>query len=155
MHVHSSYSISWRERRSREMWEKVFKELTWAAERTEVNKRSAKPEEMQMTEEMWLHQDNQYFCGQLCNLTYQIGQAHGRTPLEKEKIQNREADHVWHQTIVWIYNQKCIPALLFKRNLHCVNDQREDNVAEQESTVDFNSTEMLPQWAPISCFEAN
>lgn len=51
-----------------------------------------KPEEMQMTEEMWLHQDNRYFCGQLCDLTYQIGLDHGHTPLENEKIQNREAD---------------------------------------------------------------
>lgn len=97
---------------------------------------------------------------------------HGHTPLENEKIQNRKADHVWPESVLWLYTKMHSWASLQDKSLlykwpqrghcrcfkHCGVQFRFADLncnalrlilflwsSEEESTVDFNSMETLQQ----------
>lgn len=50
--------------------------------------------------------------------------AHGHTPLQSERLQNRKADHEWPESLQWLYSEKRIPELHFKINLCGLSDHR-------------------------------
>lgn len=75
---------------------RIFERLTTAAERAEVNKRWAKPEEMQMTGETSSRREQPVFLWSTMQSDAldcaRVG--HGKRSLGNEKIQNRKADPV-------------------------------------------------------------
>lgn len=126
-----------------------------AAERTEVKKkkkkRPAKPEEMQMTGEMCVHQEQPVF---LRPTMYQIVSdwVMGIHPWRMRRSRIGKLT-MCDPRASCDFTQKCIPELLFKTNLYCISDHRGDTV-DVLNIVEF-SLDLLTLIAMLSdsfCF---